>query len=119
MDERMLDWFEDLIEEEKAMPDPDENMISHYSDIIDEYSKEPSLYADCITQLKFSNKEVIALIYIYQCKACKGHFETDEQINCRREKCSRCIKCLYSLQEKFGCNGKISEEESNEAKSSI
>lgn len=54
MDERMLDWFEDLIEEEKAMPDPDENMISHYSDIIDAYSKEPSLYADCITQLKFS-----------------------------------------------------------------
>jgi len=56
------------------------------------------------------------LVYIYKCKRCKGELETDEQLNCRQERCSKCNKCLYSLQEKFGCNRK---EESNEANPSI
>ena len=60
-----------------------------------------------------NSKEVIPLVYIYQCKKCNGRLETDEQINCKTTQCSKCSKCLYSLAEKFGCNGKISEEESN------
>jgi len=55
MDERMLDYFDERIGEEKYEDDPDEGLISYYSDMIHKYMKgEPGFYENCINRLNFS-----------------------------------------------------------------
>lgn len=53
------------------------------------------------------------MLYIYTCRGCHGHLETDEKINARSERCLKCMKCKYFLEEKIGCNGAGREKEVN------